>query len=442
MVSSVCLVKRLPASFAASLLFLAFLPGCGDSGNNSAASPSSEAASPSGGTAGSNASAGTGGETVELELFQFAGPVEGAYNKVIEAFEKHYPNIKIKQNIVADAFNVLDMRMAAGDYPDLFSIGHSTSFLNYVQNGWVEDLSGESFLKNVNPSALETTQVDGKQYSFPAVFNTYGIYYNKQIFSDLGIEIPKTKDELIEDAKKIQAAGITPFVFPDKDMPSTNQLDFQAYTGAFLDNPKQLFRDAMDKKLHLTDSKELREAAQMYVDLREYGKDNLSTTFDNAANLFATGKVAMMPYVSIATGVISAINPDLDFSIFPIPGNDPDKIHVPYGIGFQLCISAKSKHVEEAKLFLDFWSKPENAAIFETIEKAPSTIIGVQSTTQQTEYIRQYFDAGKIYEWPSNVPGWKTNQLNDSTTYAQYLSQSKDVDQFLKQLDNLFYGVK
>lgn len=64
----------------------------------------------------------------------------------------------------------------------------------------------------------------------PGVFSMTGMYYNKKIFNDLGIQIPQTKDELIAAAKKIQAAGITPFVFPDKDMPAINRNDFQAYT--------------------------------------------------------------------------------------------------------------------------------------------------------------------------------------------------------------------
>lgn len=424
--------KRMISLLILCILITAVIAGC--SNGNSNTKEDSKGSEPTSEASGSNDKA------VELELFQFAGPVESAYNAVIEAFEKQYPNIKIKQNIVADAFNVLDMRMSTGEYPDLFSIGHSTSFLNYVNNGWLLDLSNENFINNVNPAALQSTKVDGKQYSFPVVFNTIGIYYNKKIFSDLGIEIPKSNNELIQVAQKIQDAGITPFVFPDKDMPSTNQLDFQAYMGAYIDNPKQLFHDAMDKKLHLTDSKELREAAQMYADLRDYGKDNQSTSFDNAVSLFATGKVAMFPYITIATGVINGINPELDFSIFPIPGNNSDTIKVPYGIGFQLAISKESKYTEEAKLFLDFWSKAENAAIFEAIEMAPSTIIGVEGTTKQTALMREYFDAGKIYEWPSNVPGWKTNQLNDSTTYAQYLAHGKDIDNFLVQLDELFYG--
>lgn len=379
--------------------------------------------------------------TVQLELFQFAGPVEGAYNAVIKKFEEKYPNIKIKQNIVPDALKLLDMRMASGDYPDLFAIGNSPSFQNFANNGKIVDLTNEGFMKNVNSKALDLIDIDGKKYGFPAVFNTIGVYYNKRIFAEQGIVIPKTKDELVAAARKLQSAGIVPFVFPDKDAPSINALDFQAYSGLYTDNPEQIFEDAMAGKLHLYESDPIRKAAQTFVDLRMFGKDSVSITLDDGFNQFASEKVAMMPYVTLATGAISHINPKLDFSIFPLPSDHADKIKVPFGIGFQLAISLKSKYVKEAKQFLEFWSQPENAALFESIEMAPSTISGVQSTTKQTELMRSYIEHGKMFPWPGE-PGWDNSQKNDVASNAQFLAQSKNVDEFLKGIDSLFYKVK
>ncbi|KIL37209.1 hypothetical protein SD71_00250 [Cohnella kolymensis] len=417
------------------------LAACGSSNNDGNASPSSAAASPDSTPSASTQAAQEKKEVVELEFFQFA-PVVPAFEAIIARFEEKYPHINITQNNVPDALKVLDMRMASGDAPDLFNLGASAAYRNYVQNGLIVDLTNEEFMKRVNPTALEMVDYEGKKYGMPGVFNMIGMYYNKKIFNDLGIDVPKTKDELIAAAEKIKAAGITPFVFPDKDVPMINRLDFQAYSGVFTDNPKQIFLDAMEKKTHLTESEVLRKSAQMYIDLRKYSENSLSISMQEGFNQFATGKAAMMPYINFAATVVRSINPELEFSEFPLPGDDPNAIRVPVGTGFQFAISSDSKYIEEAKMFLDFWSQPENAALFESKEMSPSAILGVPSTTKETELMRKYIDEGKTFQWPGERGHWSVSQLNDFATHAQALAQTKDVDKFLQSIDALFYGVK
>ena len=46
---------------------------------------------------------------------------------------------------------------------------------------YVQDLSDQDFLKNVNESALEMTkQEDGGYYALPYSRNYIGVYYNKK----------------------------------------------------------------------------------------------------------------------------------------------------------------------------------------------------------------------------------------------------------------------
>lgn len=59
---------------------------------------------------------------------------------------------------------------------------------------------------------------DGKTYALPLSQNYMAIFYNGDIFEQVGItELPTTWDELMAVCDKLVAAGITPFAFGDKD---------------------------------------------------------------------------------------------------------------------------------------------------------------------------------------------------------------------------------
>ena len=61
-------------------------------------------------------------------------------------------------------------------------------------------------LENVNQDLLDKfSNWDGVVYGFPIAGAQYwGIYYNKQIFSDLNLEIPKTFEDLETACQKIK----------------------------------------------------------------------------------------------------------------------------------------------------------------------------------------------------------------------------------------------
>ncbi len=51
----------------------------------------------------------------------------------------------------------------------------------------------------------------GKWYAFPVDFKTWGVYYNKDIFAELGLEVPSTQTELLEICQKLKDAGYDPW---------------------------------------------------------------------------------------------------------------------------------------------------------------------------------------------------------------------------------------
>src|SRR3712207_6153931 len=82
----------------------------------------------------------------------------------------------------------------------------------YAAAGWAEPLDDyldapkEQVLADYLPVYAEANQVDGKLIAMPAFADALFLYYRKDLLEKHGLEPPKTWDEVIEQAKKIQAA--------------------------------------------------------------------------------------------------------------------------------------------------------------------------------------------------------------------------------------------
>ena len=58
---------------------------------------------------------------------------------------------------------------------------------------------------------------DSKVYGIPVDYYPWAVFYRKSVFADKGYTVPTTWDELIALCKKMQADGLTPIAFGDKD---------------------------------------------------------------------------------------------------------------------------------------------------------------------------------------------------------------------------------
>src|SRR5699024_10296357 len=76
---------------------------------------------------------------------------------------------------------------------------------------------------------LNMNMQDGKIYGLPMnVHRNNVIWYDKEIFDDLNLDIPTNFDEFIEVSEKIDAEGITPIALGDKN-PRWTTLWFDAF---------------------------------------------------------------------------------------------------------------------------------------------------------------------------------------------------------------------
>ena len=138
-------------------------------------------------------------EEVEIELFHQKPENVELYQTIVNEFMDENPNIKVNITLAESTTTTLISRISSGDIPNLVSIyPWNASYKDMMAEGLFVDLTGEKFLDRVNQNVLAQCEYEGANYSLPLTMNAYGLYYNVDIFNELGLEPPKTLDELWE----------------------------------------------------------------------------------------------------------------------------------------------------------------------------------------------------------------------------------------------------
>lgn len=379
-------------------------------------------------------------EQVTIEFFQMKDEGTDYYEQLIAAFEAQYPNIKVEHTNVPDAETVMMTRMSSDQVPDVFTVFPlDAAPREQVEAGYVMELTGEAMLENVSPDVLAMTEINGKNYTVPVSLNMLGIFYNLDLFEQVGAAIPKTIDELYALCDVFNAAEITPFTFADKDVWTVRQFCDRASV-TMLEDPVGLFEKIGAGETTAAESDELRLMGETIVKLRSYGQeDNLGTGYEQAIADFANGKAAMFFSGTFAYPEIVKSNADLKFAMFRYPAfnaenETTDRLGVNIDTSFS--ISASTKYPEEAKLFVEYCTSPEQAQKFSDYDGTPSSIIGVSFNKSEFEdMFAQYIQTGKTMSVPGN--SWPAGFSGTYGNICQELIDNGDVDAWLQNLNEL-----
>jgi raffinose/stachyose/melibiose transport system substrate-binding protein len=381
----------------------------------------------------------TSGQKVKIEYFQMKAEMVDVVNDLIKDFQSKNPNITVEQNNVPNPENVWTMRVSTDDAPAVFThFPHNAVFQQLSKEGRVVDLTGGPLMANVTPALADLSKIDGKNYLVPIAVATLGVYYNVDMFNELGLQIPQTYDELLATADKIKAAGKTPFYFHDKDWNGIRQ-EVVSRMGLQISDVQKFLDSVMKGKAHITDNAEFKPFAQKLYNLRKYAqKDALGTGYDDALREFANGKSAMW-YTGIwAIQPIKKSNPNLKFSMFPMPAADAPNTKVQVSVDTAIGIPVKGKNQPEAKKFVEYMSSKEIVQKYVDLSGYPAAINGVTNNNKEITSLSSLITAGKVYPtiervWPPGVNG-------DVGKATQEMFATGDIDGYLKALDKIFYN--
>lgn len=375
--------------------------------------------------------------TVEFFQQKTEEAAQVGYNQIIEKFNEANPDIKIEMNTVPDAPTVLTSRVASGDIPTIFTdFPTQVQFKQKVANGYVQDLSDQEFLKNVEQSALDMTiQEDGKYYALPFSRNYMGVWYNIDIFKENNLEIPKTWDEFINVCETLKSKGITPLGLHGKD-PGRVGHTFQCCTVAWDPEGVETIEKAVSGEGKMEGDEGFTAVAEKMLTLFDYSnEDALAMSDMQCYENFANGKYAMCITGSYARGTIMIANPDLNLGIFPLPNDTYETTNTLSGIDAAICVSAKASEEEKeaAYRFLEFLAQPENAQLFCDAEGAPACIKGVKHKDEGVRPMLDLIADGQVHDWMASTID--NNVITDLYSVTQGFWSEKNVENYLKEMD-------
>lgn len=379
------------------------------------------------------------GDVLEIEFFQQKGeegPQKG-YQAIIDKFNEENPDIRIVMNTVPDAPTVLTSRISSGDIPVIFSdFPTQVQFKQKVENGFIQDLSDQEFLSNVNEGSLEMSKhPNGGYYSLPYTRNYMGVYYNIDMFEEHNLSVPTTWDELIEVCETLQEAGITPFGIHGRDPGRVGHF-FQAATVAWAPNGVEIIEAAVEGEETLEGNEVFTEVFTKMLKLFEYANDDILALADTAQyENFVNGQYAMTLTGSYARGTLEATNPDIRLGVFPLPNDTIETTNTLSGIDAAISISAQASDEEKeaAYKFLAYLATPESAQTFLGFDGAPSCIDGVENNEEGIATMIDLINSGQTHDWMGSTI--ENNVTTDLYNVIQGLWSDQNIENALKNMD-------
>ena len=289
------------------------------------------------------------------------------------------------------------------------------------------DLTDLPCQAGLDDSFKKVQTVNGKIVSVPlGTLRAGGIFYNKRIYRELGLEVPHTWADFMANCQKIKDSGIAA---PIAQTYSRDTWTSQLFVLADYYNVQLAMPDFADKytanKIKYAD---VPAAIKGFEHLKEcfdkgfYNEDFNAANYPDGLHMLATGEGAHYPMLSHAIGAWNADYHDElmnDIGFFAQPGDDANNNGVTTWMPDSFYAFAHSPNLEEAKKFLDFVGSREGNEIFLSINNAegPPIIEGVtlpEGTPPAVYEMLPYFETGKTspaLEFLSPIKGPALEQL-------------------------------
>ena len=283
----------------------------------------------------------------------------------VDKFEAENPGIKLNLEVVSwnDVYTVVDTRIAAGQAPDILNID---VFANYANEGLLEPVSQwcpEELYNDFFPSFIDQSVIDDTVWAVPDLASARALFYNVDMFEEVGIEVPTTWAEL-EDASQAIIDFYDGEVYPwGIDMTTDEgQAAFAYYTwgngGGFVDADGNW----------AVNSPENVEAIEYAIGLINKGYTNPSpatqTRYD-LQDMFAAGKLAMVIAPNQLPTYVADKGGSINLATANIPANE-GKSSSSVGVMDRVMACKDESAPDQAKRdeaigkFAEFFYNPEN----------------------------------------------------------------------------------
>lgn len=347
-------------------------------------------------------------------------------------------NIKVKVNLEmpsSDQYaSVLQARLTGDDAPDLYTI-HSNIIKIYNEAGYLTDLSNEALAGKIFDNVKQTVSIDGKILAVPIESTAWGVLYNKDIFTECGLQAPNTLDELKNVCKVLKEKGYTPFMLAYQEQWVPQLMTALTIGGKVSgDIPDWLDRMYADNGSY----SEISDIFDAIDVIMQNGTERAMEEGSEAGSAdFANGKAAMYVQGTWASNTIMTANPNFNMGVFALPVNNNEACTmVNLSTSTTLGVYPDSKNLDVALKFANYvLDDKDSSALFQACSFNPIATVHNYETSSWVKEAYQYVEDGRSYQdlvLPQAVTDEQGKVLQE-----YYVGATKKED-IIKDLDNAF----
>lgn len=388
-------------------------------------------------TSAQNSEANTSGsEKTKVRLAYWNS--EDTVASLLDYLETAVPDVEIEYQFIDNSnyATIIDTQLSAGEGPDIICESPASA-LKHAKLGYLADLS--ELGKLYSEAGTSVYSYDGSVYALPGISWFEGVYYNKAIFAENNLELPKTFDEYIAVCKKLQELGIKPLSAGLKSWEPMlkNSMAFVAAEYLTTEEGKNFGSDYREGKTTLNGvwNKYLEKWSEMITE-GVYTTDMTGVDQAQALEEFASGNSAMFCSGPWDLEAIQEKNPDLQLGMFPFYGTQKSDGWLIGGPGCGFAANAASSKQEAIMKVLTALSTPEGQeALWAGNAGGSSYLTGVEFELPEVyDDISTAIAAGNVY-CPWNEWGDAAAAHQDYGVEMQNYLLGQDLETTLQNVD-------
>ncbi|WP_345762984.1 ABC transporter substrate-binding protein [Diaminobutyricibacter sp. McL0608] len=291
-------------------------------------------------------------------------------NTIAADFHKANPSVTVKVDTRpggTDGDNLIKTKLSTGTMDDVFLYNSGSLFQALHPDSQLVNLSDQPWVKDITPDFKAAVSTSKGTYGAPngTTFDG-GVMYNKKVYEQLGLTVPKTWDEFISNSEKIKAAGKTPVLVSYGDTWTSQLFVLADFANVSAQDPKWADQYTANKRKY-ADEPALAgfTHTQEIFDKKLMNKDYASLTNVNALKELATGAGVQYPMITVVIGNVLQANPgqvnDIGYFAMPTDSGDPQATVWEAG-GAYIPKTTTGDKLTAAKKLVAFINSPQGCA--------------------------------------------------------------------------------
>lgn len=351
--------------------------------------------------------------TFKDTLERFNADYEGKYHvtPITTNLEEYYPalNARVdsgKPEEIPDVF----ICSPGANLDDYAIPGVAAALDEYLEaDGWKDTFASDAVFAGGT--------YDGQIRAIPLNTAAACCFYNKEMFEEVGVEVPTTYDELLDVCAKLQEAGITPITI------SAGTAWCLSMLAGYLCDREGVDLDAVISGDESWVNDKTIAAGEKLLELSQYFQETAASDSNDVATAnFYDEEAAILIQGSWVIAQMNGANPDIEdiCGVFQFPaidgGNDPNRI---IAKSDSLCMSSQTAHPEAAIALMKYFTDDITQSKTAEIGKIPVT----KAEYDPEKAPAQFGDVMEIFGNASSTFGFYNESLTSSEAGAYFDDQ-------------------